>query len=179
MWEENASYTVLRPCLETKRQNLLWTQIVKCAPSPPALRQCAPPRLAHCPTAHDCDPTSRSASAPNLCRVNCSPQLTLYITLHSTHAHFCISVHNKLVMIFRHRKHHTHATHPATSPMHCAQALPFFALVPSTGSTNGNICASCCAGIATSPCAQFLARAGSPTATGLGLNNILAPLLLP
>ena len=63
--------------------------------------------------------------------------------------------------------------------MHCAQALPFFALESSTGSTNGNICASCCAGIATSPCAQFLARAGSPTATGLGLSNILAPLLLP
>ena len=49
---------------------------------------------------------------------------------------------------------------PAASTIHSAQALPPVALELSTGSTDGNICAACCANIIVPTLSQLLARVG-------------------
>ena len=150
---------------------------IACAPSSPAPRQCTPPRLAHSLRRTRLRP--HSATRIHTQHVSCELLAATHThnTLHCTYT-FLLSALNKRVMIFLDTASTTHAPRASSRFSYTLRASPalFFALEFSTGSTNGNICAPCCASIATSPLAQFLARAGLSIATGL--SSIFAPPIL-
>ena len=86
--------------------------------------------------ARDATPHSVIASALNMCRVNCSPQLTR-TTLHYT-CTFLHSAHNKRVMNFLDTANTTRVPRASNRFSYTLRASPslFFALEFSTGSTS-------------------------------------------
>ena len=151
---------------------------IACAPTPPAPRQCTPPRLAHSLRRTRMRPHSviRIRTEHVSCELLAATHT--HNTLHCT-CTFLHSAHNKRVMNFLDTANTIHAPRASSRFSYTLRASPslFFALEFSTGSAHGNIYAPCCASIATSPLAQSLARAGLSIATGP--SNIFAPSISP
>ena len=104
----------------TKKRNEPPTQIA-CAPSPPAMRQCAPPRLAH--SLHRTRLRPHSAIRIRTEHVSCELLAATHThnTLHCT-CTFLHSAHSKRVMIFLDTANTTHAPRASSRFSHALRA---------------------------------------------------------